>query len=833
MWKLSNDGFVMQYMVKGPEITDYTSNLKGVNQLEIEGLLRADIVSEKKKHLEGKDYDFESENWQVYMPYGENMVDFSDFYSILKKIRINAATVIISPKSIKLKARIWSYMALGMYVNDKLTGEIDVPRYKPIKYSDVELNLNEGENILYFIGENLGVRDSRNIFGLQFLDEYAKENLSVTLPDKTIRKEAFKVKEFIDSLEIKKDRLCFKYEPVFGAVFKENNREEDYEVYRSSVKVEYPINTYEDVKIPDRMKSIVVKVKGRFKLSRTLELGNRIKPEYFKDNDIPDVPDFHKNFNVRNYFAHMRSIAQIGSNNRGHFGFCMPNILARKEMEKYNIPFNYPGKITDRERLFTTLDLIEERVDCADFELCGLFRFLKLHSDEVDEKLSQRIKEVLLNFRYWMDMEGSDAMCFWSENHSLMFYYAAMEAGKMYSDEYFLLAKMQGSELYAFGREHILEWITDIEEYGFEEFQSSVYLCVTFAVMLNIIDFCEETISARMKNICDRMLIQLAMQTFDSIQVSPMGRVYRSVLYPFSQGTQSMIELILKDAPVSYGEGWIAFLHGSKYDFPNEMREYINKNLDISYSTGNALIFTKKTKNFCLTSVASPRRNGKKRWENIKNHKASNSHNFTKSINESFHGTSFFEPGTYGYQQHMWSAALSKEAIFFVNHPGATGEGSSMRPGYWFGNGVMPAIVQDNGKNILGAIYHIPDNHPVKFIHLYLPRSRFEKVIFDGNWIFLKSGGGVAGIWCSTLLTPYNDCIFDCELRAYGDLAAYIVICKDLDRYGEFNNFIYYAKSLNPVFKEEKGEEYRSYIKLNGEVFLTWEKGNDSTQEIE
>ena len=832
MWKLSNEGFVMQYMVKKPEITDYSSNLNGKNQLEIEGRLRAEIVSKKKEYLEEKECDFKAEDWQIYMPYGVNMVDLSDFYSTLKRIKIHASTVIVSPKNLKVRAGIWSYMAVGMYVNGKLVGEIDVPRYKPVNYSDFELSLNEGENTLYFICENLGVRDSRNIFGLQFLDEYATENLKVTLPDKKIRDEVFKAKEFIDSLEIKNDKLYFPPPPA-KATFKENNYEEDYEVYRDKVKEKYSIKDCESTEIPQHMKSILVEVNGSsFTLSRTLEFANRIKPEYFKNNGNINVEGFHKRLNANNYFSHMKSIAQTGSNNRTHFGFCMPNILARKEMEKYNITFDYPGKISDRERMFNMLDLIEERVDCADFELCGLFRFMKLHSDEVDEKLLLRIKEVLLNFRYWMDMEGSDAMCFWSENHSLMFYYSAMEAGKMYPDEYFTLAKMRGNELYYFGRERILEWITDVEEYGFEEFQSSVYLCVTFAVMLNIIDFCEEQISIRMKNICDRMLVQLAIQTFDSIQVSPMGRVYRNILYPFSQGTQSILELVKDDAPVSYGEGWIAFLHGSSYDLPKEMGDYINKKLDISYSTGNALIFTKKTENFCLTSVASPRRDKKKRWENIRNYEASNSHNFTKSVNESFHGTSFFEPGTYGYQQHMWSAALSREAIFFVNHPGTSGEHSDMRPGYWFGNGVMPAIIQDNTRNILGAIYNIPDNHSVKFTHLYLPESRFEKVIFEGNWIFLKSEGGVAGIWCNTLLTPYNDCIFDCEFRAYKNSTAYVVICDDLDKYGELNNFIDYAKSLNPIFKDENGDDYKAYIKLNEKVFLTWEKGNDRTQEI-
>ena len=45
--------------------------------------------------------------------------------------------------------------------------------------------------------------------------------------------------------------------------------------------------------------------------------------------------------------------------------------------------------------------------------------------------MKERIKDVMLNYRYWMDMDGFDGMCFWSENHALMFYTCAMNAGDM------------------------------------------------------------------------------------------------------------------------------------------------------------------------------------------------------------------------------------------------------------------------------------------------------------------------------------------------------------------------------------------------------------------
>ncbi len=169
------------------------------------------------------------------------------------------------------------------------------------------------------------------------------------------------------------------------------------------------------------------------------------------------------------------------------FGFSISNILARKALGMDS------GR--DIELLFETLNQIESRYDCSDFLVCGMVRYLKNYP--VSEHLAKRAKEVLLNWRYWMDQKGSDAMCFWSENHSLMFYTCAMNAGEMYPDEYFPRADMTGRELFKIGRAKVEAWLADVEEHGFEEFLSTVYMCVTFAALLNVIDFSEESISKR------------------------------------------------------------------------------------------------------------------------------------------------------------------------------------------------------------------------------------------------------------------------------------------------------------------------------------------------
>ncbi len=155
-----------------------------------------------------------------------------------------------------------------------------------------------------------------------------------------------------------------------------------------------------------------------------------------------------------------------------------------------------------------------------------------MKSYPIDDELKARIDEVLINYRYWMSMDGSDGMCFWSENHSILFYSSALLAGEMYPTTVFPTARMTGSELADFGRVLTNEWFDDLEELGFEEFLSTVYMNVTFAALLNIYDYAEESISKRAQGVIDRLLHDLSLHTFDGSIIAPMGRVYRSVITP-------------------------------------------------------------------------------------------------------------------------------------------------------------------------------------------------------------------------------------------------------------------------------------------------------------
>ena len=793
-WKLGLDGFIMQYMLAGPVETPFTSMTKAPSQLDLEAMLRAEIVTSKPERWEEPRHKQTAIRmgepaesgcrWSVYAAYGNCFIDVSQFYSTLHKINLEAATVLRAPADMAVRARVWSYMAVGIYCNGQLVGELSRPVYKPIQCQEVMLPLKQGRNLLFFCCENLGVRDTRSLLGVNILDH--QEELRVHLPDEQCQDMVYDDVCFLEQLKMKDGALLLPAKAAGQVEYCCPVHSPDYAVMRQA-PVWRPLDGLAKIVIPQRDFQVTVRVRGNdYELSRTLEFAERQRPEYLAkpEEELREVPLTCVRRKV------LERIAAVESLNRDRFGFPIANILARKYLNKV--------RREDRELLFETLDLIEKRVDCSDFMVCGLLRYMHLY--EMDEALWERTKQVLLNYRYWMSMDGTDGMCFWSENHALMFYLSAMDAGQFFPEEYFTLAGMTGRELYEFGKEKLLQWLKDVEEYGFEEFLSTVYMCLTFAALLNVIDFTEPEISRRASAIADQLIHQLCRQTFRGCVIAPMGRVYREVIYPFAQGTQSMISLLNPAAPYSYGEGWMAFLAGSSYRFPEGCLAEMEEEKTCSYASGNALIVLEKNDSYCLTSVQSPREDGYIRWQNIQAEPEANrdSHLYTKSFNECFHGTSFFQPGVYGYQQHLWYAALSPEAAIFVNHPGTSAERSGMRPGYWYGNGIIPAVKQVSG--MLGAVCEIPENYPIHFTHVYCPVNRFDEVVIQEHWLFLRKDKGYLALWCSGAMSPYDDTIFDCEFRVYGSRAAYVCICGKQADYENLTAFAAYAESLQPVY---------------------------------
>ena len=144
-----------------------------------------------------------------------------------------------------------------------------------------------------------------------------------------------------------------------------------------------------------------------------------------------------------------------------------------------------------------------------------------------------------------------------------------------------------------------------------------------------------------------------------------------------------------------------------------------------------------------------------------------------------------------------------------------------MRPGYWHGSGVVPALKQDGAA--LGLIYHIPEEHPLHYIHLYAPECRFDEVRKEGQWMLFRMGNGYLGFWASAPMEPWNGMNFGCEQRIWGSRTACMCVCagretKDMDAFAQK------AFALSPRYDADRG------LLTSTALTLEWTPGEDDTQ---
>ncbi len=803
-WTPDREGFITHYMVSGPLVEPFESGGADPNQLRHEAHLRSLMathapVDASAPILAGKPGRL-GLPWRFAGGRDGAFLNLSDFYSVLKRVRFDAATVLCVPEDREVTAVVWSYAAVDVYCNGRLAGGVPSPVYKPIRSVRLTLPLRAGRNTVYLACEALGVRDTRSVVALQLS---GAGGVTVTLPDSRLAEEAAVSLDFLESAALTPDRLRF-FRPVpDGCEWAWLRHDPDF-VKDNLPPCWQPVESGEALPLPpgEAVLALRVPTSGGW-VRRVFERTEQIQPLFVSPTPTPE----------ENLQLIYRRIAAVESLSRGEeFGFPISNILAR---------YYLGDRSYDDNRLMAeTLRLIDLRVDCSDFLVCGLLRWLE--KCDPDKAAFAAARKTLLGFRYWMDQSGKDGMCFWSENHCLMFFVSAMHAGRLFPEAHFSAAGMSGAQLHAWGRGKVLEWLGDLEENGFEEFHSTVYTCVTFAALLHVVDFGEEDMSSRAARITDTMLRQLALHTFRGGIIAPQGRVYRGVLYPFAAGAMALMNLADPAQPYSYGEGWLGFYASSRYVFPSDMKELMAKEASLSYVSGSARIVLEKHRNWCLTSVQSPREPFT-RWKNIAHEEDADPHtyDFVKSYNECFHGTTCFQPGVWGYQQHLWYAALDGAAVVFINHPGVPSEGGDLRPGYWHGNGVFPALRQEGA--LLGLIYRIPESHPVSFIHLYAPLCRFDEVKEAGGWLLLRKGQGYIGLWSSAPMESWQGMNTDCERRMEGRETACLCLCagEEMDGMAAFERA---ALALCPAYDSAAG-------RLTAEGFkLVYLPGEDDTQ---
>jgi len=194
----------------------------------------------------------------------------------------------------------------------------------------------------------------------------------------------------------------------------------------------------------------------------------------------------------------------------------------------------YTGAGTFNEVVIqSALDKINNREDCSDFAMNGILRILYLdrRNPTLPDALRDSMNDTVLNFMYWLDEPdpsgiGND-MCWWSENHQILFHTAELLAGILFPDTVFPTSLMTGKEHMEHARPLIHKWLDNRARFGFSEWHSNVYFNEDMPALVNLVDFADEkSIRIKATMILDVLAFDMATNFYKGVFATTHGRTY-------------------------------------------------------------------------------------------------------------------------------------------------------------------------------------------------------------------------------------------------------------------------------------------------------------------
>ncbi len=420
------------------------------------------------------------------------------------------------------------------------------------------------------------------------------------------------------------------------------------------------------------------------------------------------------------------------------------------------------------------LSMVESRADCSDFYLVGLLGACLRYGEkpEFDCEVKAETKACVLGFRYWLDEPGQDAMCFWSENHQILFHCCEVLAGQLYPEETFTNSNLTGGQHQKLGETRALSWLRKRAGGGFKEWDSNTYfeedvLALTHLADLAVTDDVHEMATV----VLDKLFLGMAVNSFQGVFGSTHGRSYAPLIKGGFREATSGISRLLWGMGIwnRHVLGIVSLACAENYRLPpliealaqdpapeiwsrEKHAGILEEWCDLEDGDWEINKVTYKTPDYMLASAQD------------------------------------YTPGQPGYQQHIWQATFSPAAVLFVTHPPCLQEDGAHRPNFWHGNVRLPRVAQF--KDVLIALHDLGENDWLNFTHAYFPTYAFDSYYLQAGWAFAMIGEAYLALRASTgaQIVLHGDNARR-ELRAAGPRTAWILQLgrKELD--GSFRDF--------------------------------------------
>jgi len=519
------------------------------------------------------------------------------------------------------------------------------------------------------------------------------------------------------------------------------------------------------------------------------------------------------------------------------------------------------------------LQYIDGQYDCSDFRYVNLMRILHEFKDDIPAGVLERIEKTLFNFRYWWDEPGENSMCYWSENHQILFASAEYLVGQMYPEQIFENSGLTGKQHMEKARIRIMDWLEMRWNYGFIEFNSEVYYKEDIGALMNLIDYAQdEEIVLKCKMIMDLLMYDVAVQNINTMMVSGSGRAYEGNR---KGGPNTTLGGVTKyywgDGSPMHSNMVHGMMYSENYDLPEVLADIARDSSTVIIKQNNGLDLSDleregfgKTDNRSMmmqwgmeaftnpeiiqNSLSHIRQSSMfsngfvkdfryldftilrilglepalSRWLNPQTDgvaiQRGNTYTY-RTKNYSLFTVQNYHPGTYGDQQHISGMNINNHFSIFHVHPALEKDVKNQSPNYWVGYGHLPHAVQD--KNVSMAIYRIPEEKSMMekdlldYTHAYFPIDLFDSTIVEKNYVFGKKEG-VYAVFIGANAIEVRDKAND-NLVQQGKRTYWITEAGSKEQDGSFDQFYNRIRGNRIDFDPERlslsyhsnGKEYR------------------------
>ena len=228
------------------------------------------------------------------------------------------------------------------------------------------------------------------------------------------------------------------------------------------------------------------------------------------------------------------------------------------------------------------LDKIQGREDTADFAMAAVLRLLYLNqsTDVLPASLVTELEETVQGFKYWLDEPGKDNMCYWTENHQILYHSSELLAGQRFPTQVFTNNGMTGAEHVAHATPRLLRWLDLRARYGFTEWHSNVYFNEDMPALLNLAEFAEDPgIRDRAIMVLDVMGYDMLNNYYKGLFATVHGRTYPSKLVEGglkdSTTSAAWLQLDLAETWTSNSDFTASFMATSNRYFPPPLLEAV------------------------------------------------------------------------------------------------------------------------------------------------------------------------------------------------------------------------------------------------------------------